>query len=331
MRLIRHLRFLVVIVVCMLAGCAVHQPAQHDAMPNADVELVRIPFFPQKQYQCGPAALAMMLQASGIDIQPNDLTPRLYLPGRKGSLQLEMVASIRYNQRIPYIIKPEITAIAAELQTGRPVLVLQNLGLKILPAYHYAVVVGMQSSGQIVLRSGTTRRLVMELEDFLTSWKKAGSWAVIVLTKEELPTDLDLGKYLEILAGIEATGNVVLAEGGYRTLLKHYPDQPTALFGLANSLFAGQTFTEAAEIYSRLLSSQPAHAAAANNLAETLSKLHCFKQALELLDTFLLDNDRPTDLTTTLVATRKEIDERSKAEGKSKMDCPEGLLLPENF
>jgi hypothetical protein len=72
-----------------------------------------------------------------------------------------MVASIRYNQRIPYIIKPEITAIASELQAGRPVLVLQNLDLKILPAYHYAVVVSMRSSGQIVLRSGPAKRLVM--------------------------------------------------------------------------------------------------------------------------------------------------------------------------
>lgn len=319
----RHLRFLVMVVVSMLAGCSVHQSAQHIAIPDADVELVKIPFFPQQQYQCGPAALAMMLQASGIDIQPNDLTPRLYLPGRKGSLQLEMVASIRYNQRIPYVIKPETAAIVNELLAGRPVLVLQNLGLKILPAYHYAVIVGMQSSGQIVLRSGRTRRLVMDLNDFLASWEKAGHWAVIVLNQDELPTDIDLEKYLEILAGIEETGNPVLAEGGYRTLLKHYPDQPTALFGLANSLFTRKHFTDAAKIYRKLLRGRPTHAAAANNLAETLAKLTCFEQALELLDIYLLENNQASELRTTLVATRKEIDERSKLERKTERDCLE--------
>lgn len=319
----RHLRFLVIIVASMLAGCSVHQPAQHATIPDADVELVKIPFFPQQQYQCGPAALAMMLQASGIDIQPNDLTQRLYLPGRKGSLQVELVASIRYNQRIPYVIKPEISAIVAELLAGRPVLVLQNLGLEILPAYHYAVVVGMKSSGQIVLRSGRTRRLVVDLNDFLSSWEKAGRWAIIVLNQDELPTDIDLQKYLEILAGIEDTGNAILAEGGYRTLLKHYPDQPTALFGQANSLFTRKHFTDAAKIYSKLLSSLPTHAAAANNLAETLAKLKCFDQALELLDIFLLENEQPSELRPTLVATRKEIDERSKLEKKSKIDCLE--------
>lgn len=325
----RHLRFLAVIVVCLLAGCSMHRPAQFDALPDADVELFDTPFFPQLQYQCGPAALAMVLQASGLTIHPSDLTPRLYLPGKKGSLQLELVASIRYNQRIPYIIKPEITAIAAELLAGRPVLVLQNLGLKMLPIYHYAVVVGMQSSGQIVLRSGTTKRLIMNLDDFLISWKKAGNWAVIVLHPEELPTDVDVTRYIETLAGIEATGNAGLAESGYRTLLKHYPDQPTALFGLANTLFISKQFIEAAKIYHGLFSREPTHAAAANNLAETLAGLHCFRQALNLLDTFLLENDQPSDLTTTLTATRKEIDARMQAEGGRNTDCRQIFISPE--
>lgn len=323
MRLIRHLRFLTVIVVCLLPSCSLHQPTQLDTTPDTNVELIDTPFFPQQQYQCGPAALAMLLQASGVDIHPNDLRPRLYLPGRKGSLQLEMVASIRYNQLIPYIIEPEITAIASELLAGRPVLVMQNLGLRILPAYHYAVVVGMQSSGQIILRSGTRKRLIMDFDDFLISWKQAGSWAVIALNPEELPTDLNLEKYLESIAGIEATGNVVLAENGYRTLLKRHPEQPIALFGLANTLFAMKRFSEAANIYRNLLRHDPTHSAAANNLAETLASLHCYRQALKLLDTFLLENTQPSDLTTTLTATRREIGDRLKAEEAHHTDCRE--------
>lgn len=296
-------------------------PAPPDAGPNIDVELLDTPFFPQQQYQCGPAALATVLQASGIATDPNELAPLLYLPGRKGSLQLEMIATIRNSQRIPYTIRPEISAVAAELLAGRPVLVLQNLGLDILPAYHYAVVIGMQSSGKVVLRSGTTKRLVISLDEFLSSWRKAASWAVTVLRPEELPTDVDVAKYLEIVAGIEATGNVVLAKEAYQTLLKRYPEQPTALFGLANTLFVQKNLLEAARIYRSLLKSEPTHAAAANNLAETLASLHCFRQALSLLDTFLLQHKQLSQMTDILSSTRTEIDKRMQVEKERATEC----------
>jgi hypothetical protein len=300
-----------------------HHPAPPNTRPNVDIELLDTPFFPQQQYQCGPAALATVLLASGIATHPQELAPLLYLPGRKGSLQLEIIASIRNNQRIPYIIKPELGAIAAELEAGRPVLVLQNLGLEIFPAYHYAVVIGLQANGRIVLRSGTTKRLVMRLDDFLSSWEKAERWAIIVLRPEELPADVDVRKYLAILAGIESTGNAKLAEKGYRTLLNKYPELPTALFGLANTMFVQKEFLAAAKIYRSLLKFESTHAAAVNNLAETLASLHCFNQALSLLDTFFLQHNPPSAVTAILTSTRTAIDTRMQVEKESITTCQE--------
>ena len=56
--------------------------------------------------------------------------------------QVELVAAIRRYGRVPYEIEPSLSSLTAELQAGRPVLVLQNLGIKIAPLWHYAVVVG---------------------------------------------------------------------------------------------------------------------------------------------------------------------------------------------
>jgi hypothetical protein len=60
---------------------------------------------------------------------------------------------------IPYVLEPEVTALAAELAAGRPVLVLQNLGLERAPVWHYAVVDGIDQ-GDVILRSGTQQRRV---------------------------------------------------------------------------------------------------------------------------------------------------------------------------
>ena len=46
--------------------------------PGAGVELTQTPFFPQQSHQCGPAALATALGASGVDVTPDDLVPQTY-------------------------------------------------------------------------------------------------------------------------------------------------------------------------------------------------------------------------------------------------------------
>src|SRR5215210_6981075 len=56
------------------------------------VELTQVPFFPQDDYQCGPAALAMAMNFSGVPLRPEALVDEVWLPARQGSLQVEMLA-----------------------------------------------------------------------------------------------------------------------------------------------------------------------------------------------------------------------------------------------
>ena len=91
-------------------------------------ELSSVAFFPQDTHQCGPAALATMLVSTGVDIRPEPLVPEVYIPARRGSLQVEMLAAARRHGRIPWQLPPDFTALRAELAAGNPVLVLQDLG-----------------------------------------------------------------------------------------------------------------------------------------------------------------------------------------------------------
>ncbi len=150
-----------------LAACNVLPPAPPE---NPARELVAVPFFPQTIHQCGPAALATILGWSGVAATPEDLVSQVYIPGRRGSLALELVAATRRAGRVPYELTPDPAALFAEVQSGTPVLVLQDLGVAWLRRWHFAVIVGFDPERELViLRSGTQRRRVESQARFLDS------------------------------------------------------------------------------------------------------------------------------------------------------------------
>lgn len=275
------------LTAALLSGCSIHRAYIPVDWPDTSIELTNTPFFPQDEYQCGPAAVAMLLGSSGVFVIPDMLTAALYIPKRQGALQLEILGTVRRHNRIPYQVRPEIGAVVAELRAGRPVLVLQNLGLRTIPTYHYAVAVGALSDGRIVLRSGSAERLVMELGEFEKTWKLAGSWGIVALQGDEMPADHDIQRFLRAIADIEETGNSVLAEQAYTTVLTFHPYNETALFGIANALYVQKHYTTAATFFAHLLRRDPYSLEVANNLAESLAALQCYTQALELLDSYL--------------------------------------------
>ena len=99
----------------LLPACSINpdwQLARGDAPATA--VLLDVPFHPQTEYQCGPAALATVLGASGVATSPEALVPQVYLPGREGSLQMELVAATRRAGRIPYEVERDPEGLLAE-------------------------------------------------------------------------------------------------------------------------------------------------------------------------------------------------------------------------
>jgi tetratricopeptide (TPR) repeat protein len=283
--LINQVRIWLVIVLAFATsgGCAFNKSSLHTEIDQALV-LENIPFYPQKDYQCGPAALAMLLGASGVTVHPDDLTPYTYIPERKGSFQVELLAASRLHKRIPYVIDPDISALSSELKAGRPVLVLQNLALHNLPAYHYAVVIGLLPPDKIVLHSGEKRRLTTDLEKFLSRWKRAGAWGLIALKPGEIPAVPDRIRYLTAVSAFESSGNIQQAEMAYHAACSTWPEDQTALLALGNNYLSQGNYQEAETIFEELISINPNNFAASNNLAEVLSRRGCYSQALIVID-----------------------------------------------
>lgn len=265
-----------------LTGCV--GPRVLPELPTTGVELTSTPFHPQERYQCGPAALATVLQTAGVDISPDALVEQVWLPDRQGSLQLELLAATRRHDRVAYVLEPEFAAVLAELEGGRPVLVLLNVGTGWYPLWHFAVVIGFDPEREhMLLRSGTQKRLALELGRFLRSWELAASWAMVALPPGQLPAVANRERYLSAVADLETTGATDAAARAYQAWLAREPQDALAWFGLANSELARDDSAAAEAAYVRLLEIRPGDAAASNNLAHLLLQRSCTTAARELL------------------------------------------------
>jgi tetratricopeptide (TPR) repeat protein len=303
-----------------MTGCAASPPLA-DGLPAGaprSIELRSTPFFPQEDYQCGPAALATLLAASGVDVAPAALAPEVYLPERRGSLSLELVGAARRHGRMPYVLDTTAGEMVAELEAGRPVLLLQNLGATRLPRWHFAVLVGYDAGRNVaVLRSGRDERLEMRWQRFAGAWHRGGRFAMTVLRPGELPARPDPVRYVEAAAGLEAAGQRRAAAAAFAAATARWPREPLAWLGRGNLAYAEGDREGAADAWVRAIRLDPRDAAPRNNLAELLLDAGCPDDARRQLErAAALAEGAP--LAASVAGTRARLDAAAEGAGS----CP---------
>jgi hypothetical protein len=256
-----------------LTGCASLQADALRERPPAelsDATKLDVPFVAQETHQCGPAALSMVLQHSGVAISAGQLTERIYLPGREGSLQVDMLAAAREQARIAYPLAPRLDHLLREVVAGRPVVVLQNLGLSIAPKWHYAVVIGYDlAREEILLHSGTTPNVAMPIRQFERTWARSGHWGFLVLAPSQLPATAEEVVYVRAAAALERQ-HPESAREAYATALRAWPTNLAAQMGMGNTAYTLGDAPAAEQAYRAAIRDHPRAADAWNNLAHVL-------------------------------------------------------------
>ncbi|MEZ5541830.1 MAG: PA2778 family cysteine peptidase [Pseudomonadota bacterium] len=245
-------------------------------------ELEQTPFFPQSRYQCGPAALATVLTARGVAVTPAALTERVYVPALHGSLRAEMTATARHFHMLAYPLRASLADLLTEIAHGNPVLVFQNLGLQWLPRRHYAVAIGYDlETGEIILRSGTTRRWRTTLATFERTWARGDYWALVILPAGEMPATAQPESYLQAAHDLEADErNLPAAHAAYAAAIRRWPQLPLAWMAYGNDRYSAGDMAAAARSFRQVTQLAPADANGWNNLAYALQQSGCPQQAL---------------------------------------------------
>ncbi|WP_250658095.1 PA2778 family cysteine peptidase [Alkalimarinus coralli] len=269
-----------------------------DSVTSASI--ANVPFFPQQRFQCGPAALATVFNYRGLNITPDELKDEVYLPKREGSLQVELTAATRKRGLIAYPLAPSLIDLFKEIDGGNPVLVLQNLGIQLIPKWHYAVVAGYDmEESTITLRSGTTQNLTMPISTFEHTWERGSYWGLVILPPSQLPETAEPLKYLKAAQSLEAIAQFGTAQSAYEAALKRWPNNRIALLGLGNAHYALARYDEAGKAFKQLTSKFPYEPEGWNNLAYAMLAQYCKDAAILAAQcTVTLSNGSPQYMAT---------------------------------
>ena len=246
-------------------GRLLHPPA---GLPG-QARVAGVPFYPDDTNACGPASLAEVLRFAGVDTDVDRLKPQLITPALDGTLQYDMLGATRRAGRVAYVIRPSLGELFDNLAHGRPVVVLQRLGIP-GNVWHFAVVVGYDlQHDSVTLRSSTARALVLSIGQFDATWAGGGRWGFVALRPGEFPAQVQPLRYLEAVAPMETVAPRA-ARQAYRDALARWPDSWVAMMGLGNLAYARKDYTQAAARFAQAARAHPGDGDPLNNLAQAL-------------------------------------------------------------
>lgn len=278
-----------VFVCLLLSACAsLPQMSLPDGLPQT-AQVTQVPFFLQQDNWCGPASLAMLLNFAGVVVTPQQLAPQVYLPGREGTLGVELLATSRRYRQMPYLLRGEPHALLQELAVGHPVLVLLDLSLPPLSRWHYAVLTGYDaSSREFILHSGELAATRLSWFSFQQLWARGQNWAMLVLPPGQLPATAEVSQILQQGSVFEQMGVDEVARQIYQAASVRWPDNSGVWFGLGNLAYRAGDLRDAETNWRRALLLDQDAVAVRHNLIELLLQQQRMREAAEILKQGLL-------------------------------------------
>jgi tetratricopeptide (TPR) repeat protein len=314
----------------LLGGCSLIAPqtyalkAQRPADLAPRTELTQVPFYPQADdYYCGPAALAMVINAAGVKVTPEELVDQVYLPGRKGSLQVEMLAAARRRGLVAYELAPQVTDMLREVAAGTPAIVLENYGpFDWFPLWHYSVVVGYDLDRlEVIRRSGIRQRRPTPLPVFEKIWKHENYWAMVAVPPDRVPVTATEQRYGNAVIALERIGQFANAHVAYTAMLKRWPDSLAGQMGRGNTAYALKDLTTAEAAFRQAVQRHPDAPAAFNNLASVLAERGKLPEALATAEQAVSLGGPLLEQTQTTLAEIREKSEASAREEAARLEA----------
>ena len=136
-----------------------------------------VPFYPQEEFQCGPASLAGVLNHWNINVSPEEIASEIYSKSARGTLNIDMGLYVERIGLKARQYRGSLEDIKTKIDSGYPLIVLVDEGFLIYQKNHFMVVIGYGGEG-ILANSGREQGKFIPAKEFLRSWERTKFWAL---------------------------------------------------------------------------------------------------------------------------------------------------------
>jgi ABC-type bacteriocin/lantibiotic exporter with double-glycine peptidase domain len=160
--------------------CATAVPAHPDAVIIKDV-----PFFSQEAYQCGPTALATVINywygKMGTDkrTDPERIASAIYSPSAGGVLGIDLERYAREKGFDTEQYSGSLDDLRRRVDLGFPPIIFVDRGFLSFQVNHFMVVTGYMK-GRIIVNSGYRQNQPIPEGELEKTWKRNGHWTLVL-------------------------------------------------------------------------------------------------------------------------------------------------------
>ena len=139
----------------------------------------KVPFYPKETYQCGPAALAGVLNYWGVDVAPEEIAENIFSESARGTLNIDMALYAQSKGLQAKYYRGGIEDIKRKISNGFPMITLVDYGFMAYQVNHFMVIIGFNEHG-VVVNSGKYQGRLLSWREFEKAWKKTHFWTLFI-------------------------------------------------------------------------------------------------------------------------------------------------------
>ncbi|MBM4140892.1 MAG: peptidase C39 family protein [Nitrospira sp.] len=172
----KFLKYIFPIIIGVMLGACSTVSVRFDSTP---ILINKVPFYPQEDYQCGPASLAAVLNYWGIDVTPDDIAKEIYSKSTRGTLTIDMILYTQKKGLNSIQYKGNMDDLKKNIGSGYPVIVLVDYGFSLYQVNHFMVVIGYNEHG-VIVNSGKDEGKFIPGDNFIKTWRKTNNWTLLI-------------------------------------------------------------------------------------------------------------------------------------------------------